>query len=105
MVAKRLTKVFHWKKRDYFYHNSKACAMSNVCWVYQKVYQKFLCQIYQKIATLLEKASEQPSIFAARDWVEVNDYRRQNYESDVIEIKTSMLQSRFASITFSHIFW
>ena len=71
----------------------------------KKYIKKFLCQVYQKIATLLEKASEQPSIFAARDWVEVNDDRRQNYESDLIEIKTSMLQSRFASITFSHIFW
>ena len=43
--------------------------------------------IYQKISNLLEKASEQPSIFAARDWVEVNDDRRQNYHSDLIEIK------------------
>ena len=42
----------------------------------KKYIKKFLCQVYQKIATLLEKASEQPSIFAARDWVEVNDDRR-----------------------------
>ena len=50
--------------------------------------------VYQNISNLLGKASEISYRFAARRLVEVNDGRWKNYYSDLIEIKTSMLQSR-----------
>ena len=60
-----------------------------------------LCQTFvvwdiviQKISNLFKKVREQPSGFQARDWVKVNDGRQQDFDSDLIEIKTSMLQSR-----------
>ena len=52
----------------------------------------------------MERISEKPFRFAARDWVEVNDDRGQNYDNNLIEIKISMIQSRFF-ITFPNIFW
>ena len=54
----------------------------------------FMRNSISKDLKMLEKASEQPSRFAARDWVEVNDGSWQNYDTYLIEIKTSMLQSR-----------
>ena len=34
---------------------------------------------YQKIANLLENVSNQPSKFRTRDWVEINDESKVNY--------------------------
>lgn len=50
--------------------------------------------VYQNISNLLGKASEISYRFAARKLVEVTDGRWKNYYSDLIEIKTSMPQSR-----------
>ena len=52
----------------------------------------------------MEKASEQPSGLVGKDWVEVNDDRQSNYDSDLIETRTSILQS-LLSASFPHIFW
>lgn len=62
----------------------------------QELQQSFVVwhMVYQNISNLLGKASEISDRFAARDLVEVNDGRWQNYDSDLIEIKTSILQSR-----------
>ena len=62
----------------------------------QELQQSFVVwhMVYQNISNLLGKASEMSDRFAARDLVEVNDGRWQNYDSDLIEIKTSILQSR-----------
>ena len=50
---------------------------------------------------LFEKASEQPSTFEAKDWVEINDDKRQNYDSDLI--KTSILQSLLFDYTSTYV--
>ena len=62
----------------------------------QELQQSFVVwhMVYQNISNLLGKASEISDRFAARDLVEVNDGRWQNYDIDLIEIKTSILQSR-----------
>ena len=49
----------------------------------------------QKIANLLESASNQPSKFRARNWVEINDESRGTYTSNEIKFKTTMLRSNY----------
>ena len=48
---------------------------------------------YQEIANLLIDASNQPSKFRTRNWVEVNDESRGTYASYDIKFKTTMLRS------------
>ena len=48
---------------------------------------------YQKIANLLNSASNQPSKFRTRNWVEVNNESRGTYTSNDIKFKTTMLRS------------
>ena len=50
---------------------------------------------YQKIANFLDnKASNQPSKFRAKNWVEINDESRGGYNtSSHIRFKTTMLKS------------
>ena len=47
---------------------------------------------YQKIANLLDSASNQPSKFRTRNWVEINDESRGTYTSNNIKFKTTMLR-------------
>ena len=47
---------------------------------------------YQKIANLLDSASNQPSKFRTRNWVEINDESRGTYTSNDIRFKTAMLR-------------
>ena len=48
---------------------------------------------YQTIANLLDSASNQPSKFRTRNWVEINDESRGTYTSSDIKCKTTMLRS------------
>ena len=48
---------------------------------------------YQKIANSLDDASNQPSKFRSRNWVEINDESRGTYTSNDIKYKTIMLRS------------
>ena len=48
---------------------------------------------YEKIANLLDNASNQPSKFRTRNWVEINDEPRGTYTSIDIKFKTTMLRS------------
>ena len=49
---------------------------------------------YQKIANLMDDASNQPSKFRTRNWVEINDESRGTYNvNSQIEFKTTMLRS------------
>ena len=49
---------------------------------------------YQKIANLLDSASNKPSKFRTKNWVEINDESRGGYTSDSdIKFKTTMLRS------------
>ena len=48
---------------------------------------------YQKIMNLLDNASNQPSKFRKRNWVEINDESRRTYTSNEIRFKTTMLRS------------
>ena len=49
---------------------------------------------YQKIANLLDSASNKPSKFRTRNWVERNDEARSTYSHNKqIKFKTSMLRS------------
>ena len=49
---------------------------------------------YQKIANLLDSASNKPSKFRTKNWVEINDESRGTYAvNKQIKFKTSMLQS------------
>ena len=49
---------------------------------------------YQKIAYLLGTASNQPSKFRTRNWVEINNKSRGTYTSNDIKFKTTMLRSK-----------
>ena len=49
---------------------------------------------YQKIANLLNNASNKPSKFRTRNWVEINDDLRRGYSPNKqIRFKTAMLRS------------
>ena len=48
---------------------------------------------YQKIANLLDNASNQPSKFRTKNWVEINDESRGTYTGNSIRLKTTMLRS------------
>ena len=49
---------------------------------------------YQKIANSLDnEASNQPSKFRTRNWVEINDQNRGKYDGNDIKFKTTMLSS------------
>ena len=48
---------------------------------------------YQKIRNLLDNASNQPSKFRTRNWVEINDEPRGTYTGNNIKFKTAMLRS------------
>ena len=49
---------------------------------------------YQKIANLIEDASNQPSKFRTKNWVEINDESRGVYNvNSHIKFKTTMLKS------------
>ena len=48
---------------------------------------------YQKITNSLDDASNQPSKFRTRNWVEINDESRGTYTSNYLKFKTTMLRS------------
>ena len=58
---------------------------------------------YQKIANLLESKSDNLSEFRTRNWVEINDESRGNYENSDIRFKTKMLRSHFCDYADSYI--
>ena len=58
---------------------------------------------YQKIANLLDSASNQPSKFRTRNWVEINDESRRTYTSNNIKFKTTMLMSSLCDYADTHI--
>ena len=58
---------------------------------------------YQKIANLLESTSDNPSKFRTRNWIEINDESRGNYENIDIRFKTKMLRSNLCDYADSYI--
>ena len=49
---------------------------------------------YQKTANLIDDASNQPSKFRTKNWVEINDESRGTYNvNSQIKFKTTMLKS------------
>ena len=59
---------------------------------------------YQKIANLLDSASNKPSKFRTRNWVEINDDIRRGYSPNKqIRFKTAMLSSSLCDYSDAHI--
>ena len=58
---------------------------------------------YQKIANLLDSASNQPSKFRTKNWVEINDESRGAYTSNDIKFKTTMPRSNLCHYADTHI--
>ena len=59
---------------------------------------------YQKIANLSDSASNQPSKFRTRNWVEINDEARGTYSPNKqIKFKTSMLRSSLCDYSDAYI--
>ena len=59
---------------------------------------------YQKIANLLDnKASNKPSKFRTRNWVEINDENRGRYDSNDIKFKNTMLRSNLCDYPDAYI--
>ena len=58
---------------------------------------------YQKIANLLDNASNQPSRFTTRNWVEVNDESRGAYTGNNIKFKTTILRSNLCDFSDAYI--
>ena len=59
---------------------------------------------YQKIANLIDNASNQPSKFRTRNWVEINDESRGAYNvNSQIKFKTTMLKSSLCDYSDAYI--
>ena len=59
---------------------------------------------YQKITNLLDNASNQPSRFRTRNWVEINDDIRGAYSPNKeIRFKTSILRSSLCDCSDAYI--
>ena len=58
---------------------------------------------YQKIANLLDNASNQPSKFRTSNWVEINDESRGTYTGSSIKFKTTMLRSNLCDYADAYI--
>ena len=59
---------------------------------------------YQKIANLIDDASNQPSKFRTKNWVEINDESRGTYNvNSQIKFKTTMLKSSLCDYSDSYI--
>ena len=60
---------------------------------------------YQKIANLIDNASNQPSKFRTKNWVEINDESRGAYNvNSQIKFKTTMLKSSLCDYSDAYIF-
>ena len=59
---------------------------------------------YQKIANLVDNASNQPSRFRTKNWVETNDDSRSTYNNEDIKFKTTMLKSDLFDYADAYIF-
>ena len=57
----------------------------------------------QKIANQLNDASNQPSKFRTRNWVQINDESRGTYISNDIKFKTTMLRSNLCDYADAYI--
>ena len=59
---------------------------------------------YQKIANLIDDASNQPSKFRTKNWVEINDESRGTYNvNSQIKFKTTMLKSSLCDYSDTYI--
>ena len=58
---------------------------------------------YQKIANLLDNASNQPSKFRTRNWVEINDDSRGTYTGNSIKFITTILRSNLCDYADAYI--
>ena len=58
---------------------------------------------YQKIANLLNNASNQPSKFRKRNWIEINDELKGTDTSNDIKFKTAMLRSTLCDYADAYI--
>ena len=56
---------------------------------------------YQKIANLLDSASNKPSKYRTRNWVEVNDDIRGAPPNKQITFKTAMLRSSLCDYSYA----
>ena len=58
---------------------------------------------HEKIMNLLDNASNQPSKFRTKNWVEMNDESRRTYNTNSqIKFKTTMLKSSLSCYTYIH---
>ena len=59
---------------------------------------------YEKIANLIDDASNQPSKFRTQNWVEINDKSRGTYNvNSQIKFKTTMLKSSLCDYSDAYI--
>ena len=59
---------------------------------------------YQKIATLIDDASNQPSKFRTKNWVEINDESRGTYNNNIqIKFKTTMVKTNLCDYSEAYI--
>ena len=58
---------------------------------------------YQKLANLLDRASNQPSKFRTRNWVEINGESKETYTNNDIKFKTTMLRSNLCDYADAYI--
>ena len=65
---------------------------------------RYIKMEYQKIAKLLDNASNQPSKFRTRNKLEINDDSQGTYANADIKFKTTMLKSDLCDYADANIF-
>ena len=59
---------------------------------------------YKKIANVIDGASNQPSKFRTKNWVEINDESRETYNvNSLTKFKTTMLKSSLCDYSDAYI--
>ena len=58
---------------------------------------------YQKIMNLLDDTTNQPSKFATRNWVEINDESKGKYDNSNSRFKTSIIRSNLCDYSDAYI--
>ena len=56
---------------------------------------------YRKIINLLDNTANQPSKFRTRNWVEINNEPKENYDNSNIRFKTSIIRSNLCDYSDS----
>ena len=95
MSCIQIKQITKYQKKDIYLHKKDNKLLMN--------YHNIIME-YQKLSNLLDNASNQPSKFKAKNWVEINDESRGTYNANSqTKFKTIVLRSSFCDYSDAYI--